>query len=136
MDDYYFFDEGHFVIVGKRTGRIYRLGETVTVTLVKADVEKKQIDFVLGEVDNLVAIQEQLNNDSDYGDFRRSSGARKSGGSKTKGRRKQSSRKDGSSRSKYDAFKSKAGKGKSSRKKSHKTSKRSGSKKSKGKRKR
>lgn len=135
-DDYYFFDEEHFVLVGKRTGRIYRLGETVTVTLVKADVEKKQIDFVLGEVDNLAAIQEQLSNDFDYGDSRRSSRARKSGGSKTKGRSKQSSRNNGPGRSKYDAFKSKSGKGKSSRKKSHKTSKRSGSKKSKGKRKR
>ena len=42
------------------------LGDKVTVTLVKADVEKKQIDFVLGEVDNLMAIQEQLRNGSDY----------------------------------------------------------------------
>lgn len=30
------------------------------MTLVKADMEKKQIDFVLGEVDNLIAIQDKL----------------------------------------------------------------------------
>ena len=65
-DDYYFYDEEHFVLVGKRTGKIYRLGETVTVTLVKADVEKRQIDFVLGEVDNLMKIQEEMNISSSY----------------------------------------------------------------------
>ena len=73
-DDYYFFDEEHFVLVGKRTGKTYHLGDKVTVTLVKADVEKKQIDFVLGEVDNLMAIQEQLRNGSDYASSRDSFG--------------------------------------------------------------
>ena len=76
-DDYYFFDEEHFVLVGKRTGKTYHLGDKVTVTLVKADVEKKQIDFVLGEVDNLMAIQEQLRNGSDYASSRDSFGSRK-----------------------------------------------------------
>ena len=66
-----------FVLVGKRTGKIYHLGEKVTVTLVKADVEKKQIDFVLGEVNNLMAIQEQLRNGSDYATSRDSFGSRK-----------------------------------------------------------
>ena len=59
-DDYYFYDEEHFLLVGRRTGQTYHLGQEVTVTLVKADMEKKQIDFVLGEVDNLMAIQERL----------------------------------------------------------------------------
>ena len=76
-DEYYFFDEEHFVLVGKRTGKTYHLGDKVTVTLVKADVEKKQIDFVLGEVDNLMAIQEQLRNGSDYASSRDSFGSRK-----------------------------------------------------------
>ena len=59
-DDYYFYDEEHFLLVGRRTGQTYHLGQEVTVTLVKADMEKKQIDFVLGEVDNLMAIQDKL----------------------------------------------------------------------------
>ena len=65
-DDYYFYDEEHFLLVGKRTGQIYHLGDTVTVTLVKADVEKRQIDFVLGEVDNLMRIQEMMKNSEEY----------------------------------------------------------------------
>ena len=65
-DDYYFYDEEHFLLVGKRTGQIYHLGDTVTVTLVKADVEKRQIDFVLGEVDNLMRIQEIMKNSEGY----------------------------------------------------------------------
>ena len=65
-DDYYFYDEEHFLLVGKRTGQIYHLGDTVTVTLVKADVEKRQIDFVLGEVDNLMRIQEMMKNSEGY----------------------------------------------------------------------
>ena len=65
-DDYYFYDEEHFLLVGKHTGQIYHLGDTVTVTLVKADVEKRQIDFVLGEVDNLMRIQEMMKNSEDY----------------------------------------------------------------------
>ncbi len=60
------YDEEHFLLVGKRTGQIYHLGDTVTVTLVKADVEKRQIDFVLGEVDNLMRIQEMMKNSEGY----------------------------------------------------------------------
>jgi len=136
-DDYYFFDEEHFVLVGKRTGKTYHLGDKVTVTLVKADVEKKQIDFVLGEVDNLMAIQEQLRNGSDYASSRDSFGSRKDRKSSSK-RGKKSSRRDDNKtgRSRYDAFSKKSGKGKSSRKKSNKSTKRSQSKKSKSKRKR
>ena len=136
-DDYYFFDEEHFVLVGKRTGKTYHLGEKVTVTLVKADVEKKQIDFVLGEVNNLMAIQEQLRNGSDYATSRDSFDSRKDRKSSGKSSKK-SSRRDSnkSGHSRYDAFSKKSSKGKSSRKKSTKTTKRSQSKKSKSKRKR
>lgn len=59
-DDYYFFDEEHFLLVGRRTGRTYHLGETVQVTLIKADKDKKQIDFLLGDVDAATLIQKSL----------------------------------------------------------------------------
>ena len=136
-DDYYFFDEEHFVLVGKRTGKTYRLGETVTVTLVKADVEKKQIDFVLGEVNNLMAIQEQLLSGSEYATSRDGFGSRRSRKSSDKSSKKYSRRDSSKSgRSRYDTFSKKSSKGKSSRKKSNKTTKHSQSKKSKSKRKR
>lgn len=59
-DDYYFFDEEHFLLVGRRTGRTYYLGEVVKVTLIKADKDKKQIDFLLGEIDAATLIQKSL----------------------------------------------------------------------------
>ena len=49
-DDHYEFDENHFVAYGKRKGKEYRLGTPVTVTLIKADREKRAIDFLIGEV--------------------------------------------------------------------------------------
>lgn len=59
-DDYYFFDEEHFLLVGRRTGRTYHLGQEVKVTLIKADKDKKQIDFLLGEVDAQTLIEKSL----------------------------------------------------------------------------
>lgn len=59
-DDYYFYDEEHFLLVGKRSGKTYHLGQEVVVTLVKADVAKRQIDFVLGTIDNLADLQARM----------------------------------------------------------------------------
>ena len=50
-DDHYVFDEPHYMAYGRRTGKEYRLGTPVTVTLIKADTELRQIDFVIGEVE-------------------------------------------------------------------------------------
>ncbi len=46
-DDYYRFDEQNYSIVGKRTGRRFRLGDKVNVKLVRVDEEKREIDFIL-----------------------------------------------------------------------------------------
>lgn len=50
QDDHYFFDEEHFLLVGQRTGKTYHLGQPLKVTLVKADIERREIDFMLGDV--------------------------------------------------------------------------------------
>ncbi|MCH5184938.1 MAG: ribonuclease R [Oscillospiraceae bacterium] len=47
--DYYTFDESVFRLIGERTGRIYNIGDTLEVVLVRADTESRQIDFVLKE---------------------------------------------------------------------------------------
>lgn len=60
-DDYYFFDEEHFLLVGRQTGTEYHLGQVVTVTLVKADSAKKQIDFVLGAVEDISYFLNRMN---------------------------------------------------------------------------
>lgn len=50
-DDYYIFDEEHFILVGRHKDKRYHLGQEVKVTLVNVNVERGQIDFVLGDVD-------------------------------------------------------------------------------------
>ena len=46
-DDYYVFDESNYAIVGRRYKRKYRLGDKVKVEIKKADLLKKQLDFIL-----------------------------------------------------------------------------------------
>lgn len=46
-DDYYVYDEKHFTLVGKRTGRQFRLGDHVSVKVVRVNPEEREIDFVL-----------------------------------------------------------------------------------------
>lgn len=46
-DDMYYFDEENYCIRGKRTGKIYSLGDTVRIQVKKADLVKKQLDFGL-----------------------------------------------------------------------------------------
>ncbi|MBW6501960.1 MAG: ribonuclease R [Bacteroidales bacterium] len=46
-DDYYEYDEDNYCIKGRSTGRVYTLGDKVTVEVVKADLQKKQLDYRL-----------------------------------------------------------------------------------------
>lgn len=49
-DDYYIFEPDFHRLVGEKTGKIYGLGQEVTIKVSKADVHLKQIDFqVLGK---------------------------------------------------------------------------------------
>jgi len=48
-DDYYQVDEVHYVARGRNTGRTFRLGDPVTVQVVRVDPVSKQIDFRLVE---------------------------------------------------------------------------------------
>lgn len=50
-DDYYEFDERNYCIRGRRTHRIYTLGDPVRVKVAKANLEKKQLDFELVHYD-------------------------------------------------------------------------------------
>ena len=45
-DDYYVFDEKNYCLVGKRHGRRFQLGDEITIRVAKADLDKKQLDFV------------------------------------------------------------------------------------------
>ena len=46
-DDFYDFDAARNHLVGRRTRRIIRLGDKVTVQVAKVDTFKKQVDFRL-----------------------------------------------------------------------------------------
>ncbi len=46
-DDYYFYDENSYSVIGERTNKKYRLGDKVKVKLIKADVKKTEIDFII-----------------------------------------------------------------------------------------
>jgi ribonuclease R len=48
-DDYYEFDEKNYCLRGRRKHRTYSLGDSITVTVVRANLEKKQLDFALAE---------------------------------------------------------------------------------------
>lgn len=46
-DDFYDFDEKNHCLVGRRHNHRYRLGDNVDIKVARADLEKKQLDFVL-----------------------------------------------------------------------------------------
>lgn len=46
-DDYYDYDERNYCIRGRRRGTVYRLGDQVRVRVANANLEKKQLDFLL-----------------------------------------------------------------------------------------
>lgn len=51
-DDYYIYEENLMRLVGKTSGKIYTIGKTVKIVVVRADELTQQIDFVLvGEKD-------------------------------------------------------------------------------------
>jgi ribonuclease R len=51
-DDFYEFDEKNYCIRGRRRGKIYRLGDPITIQVARADLIKKQLDFVLVDDEN------------------------------------------------------------------------------------
>ena len=45
-DDFYEFDEKNYRLVGRRKNREYRLGQPVTIQVARANLERRQLDFV------------------------------------------------------------------------------------------
>ena len=46
-DDYYAFQEDRFRLIGRRTRKIYRIGDNIKVRIVTADVETNRLHFAL-----------------------------------------------------------------------------------------
>lgn len=48
-DDYYDFDEKNYCLVGRHNRRKYQLGDKIRIKVAGANIEKKQLDFVLAD---------------------------------------------------------------------------------------
>ncbi len=48
-DDYYMYDEKKYALIGRETGKQYRLGDAVQVKVVRVNSEEREIDFTLAE---------------------------------------------------------------------------------------
>lgn len=48
-DDYYEFNERELLLIGQRTGNVFRIGQTIEIIVTKADKETYEIDFELVE---------------------------------------------------------------------------------------
>ena len=46
-DDFYTFDDKNYCLVGRRFHKKYQLGDEITVKVAKANLDKKQLDFVI-----------------------------------------------------------------------------------------
>ncbi len=49
-DDYYRFVEKAHILHGENTGKVYRLGDRVSVQVIKVDMERRQVDLGLTEI--------------------------------------------------------------------------------------
>jgi ribonuclease R len=58
-DDYYRFVERAHVLRGEKNGRVYRLGDRVTVQVVRVDLERRQIDLGLTAILDAVRASER-----------------------------------------------------------------------------
>ena len=48
-DDYYDFDERNYQLLGRRRHRRYTLGDPIRITVARANLDKKQLDFAIAE---------------------------------------------------------------------------------------
>jgi ribonuclease R len=46
-DDFYLFDEKMYTLTGRHSGKQYRLGDSVQIKVTRANLEQKQLDFIL-----------------------------------------------------------------------------------------
>ena len=49
QDDYFEYDEENYSIKGRNSGKVYMLGDKISVEVAKADLQKRQLDYRLAE---------------------------------------------------------------------------------------
>jgi ribonuclease R len=51
-DDFYEFDEDNYSLIGRKNNKRYQLGDAITIKISRANLEKKQLDFVPARAEN------------------------------------------------------------------------------------
>ncbi|WP_153127280.1 ribonuclease R [Peribacillus tepidiphilus] len=51
-DDYYRFDERHLAMIGERTGKVFRIGDEITVRVINVNKDERAIDFEVAGMKN------------------------------------------------------------------------------------
>ena len=59
LDDYYEFDERNYCLIGRRFRRRYQLGDKVRIRVDRANLDRKQLDFVMASTPNNSSPQPQ-----------------------------------------------------------------------------
>lgn len=62
--DYFNLIESHMVLLGERTGIVYRIGQKIRIKVTKADVETREIDFAIVEDKQLTVFDEEMRSSS------------------------------------------------------------------------
>jgi ribonuclease R len=57
-DDFYIFDEKNYALVGKHSNKTYQLGDSVTVKIWRTNLERKQLDFLLTENEEIDSFEQ------------------------------------------------------------------------------
>lgn len=52
-NDYFYFNQEHLMLIGERTGKIFRIGQKVVVELAGVNVAEKEINFTLIEAEDI-----------------------------------------------------------------------------------
>lgn len=58
--DYFEFNQAHMVLYGKRTGRVFRIGQRVTIEVSNVNVAERKIDFILIDAEPVVDFDTSL----------------------------------------------------------------------------
>ena len=48
-DDFYEFDEKNYRIIGRKTSKVFRLGDRINVRIKKTDIDRRLIDLVFAD---------------------------------------------------------------------------------------
>lgn len=76
-DDEYVYQENTMTLKGRFSGETYTMGMPVKVTLVKADKERREVDFVLGEITSPLSLEKKQRSGGKYHSKRKNKKNRK-----------------------------------------------------------